>query len=211
MAGARISYDRDTPEYNRVLAFTDGLFAIAMTLLVLDVRVPTDIPIDEVPAALWDLRWEVFSFFLSFTVIGFYWMAHHRLCSRLARIDRKFMRWNLVHLAFIAFLPFPTSLVGEHTPAPAAIAAYAINVALVSALDTWLFLLANRDGLHDPPLPREWIRFGLLARGAPVVIFLASVPVAWVDATLATWVWILAWPAEVIIERFRPPAIDGYE
>lgn len=206
----RRTHDRDSLEFGRVLAFTDGVFAIAITLLVLSLTIPADIAIDDVAAALWDLRWQVFSFFLSFTVIGAYWLMHHRLVERLARMDRVFVRWNLVQLAFVVLLPFPTSLVGAHSGAPVSVATYAVNVALVSALDTWLLVVAVRRRLFEHVWPREAVRFAVIARGAPVVVFLLSVPLAWVSTSLATWSWILLWPAETIIARFRPADMDTY-
>lgn len=199
-----VTFDRDSPEFARVMAFTDGVFAIAVTLLVLDVTIPSDLAADDLPGALWDLRWQIFSFFLSFTVIGLYWMLHHRLTSWMRGIDRRFMRWNLVQLAFIAFLPFPTSLVGEHADVPIAVAVYAVNVAVVSALDTWLFRTAARRGLLDDAWPPDATRFALAARFVPVPVFLASVPIAWLSTAWARWTWILVIPVSMLVDRFRP-------
>lgn len=200
-------FDRDSSEVSRVLAFTDGVFAIAMTLLVLDVTVPGGVAAADLPAALWDLRWQIFSFFLSFTVIGLYWLLNHRLTSRLRGMNRRYMRWNLVHLAFVAFLPFPTSLVGEHSEAPVAVAMYATNVALVSILDAWLFRVAAHGGLLDDDWPAGGTRFALVARLVPVPFFLASIPLAWVGTNYAMWTWILVWPASLLAERLRPAGL----
>ncbi|MBX7160948.1 MAG: DUF1211 domain-containing protein [Acidimicrobiia bacterium] len=205
---APVVFERDSPEFARVMAFTDGVFAIAVTLLVLDVTIPADLAADDLPAALWDLRWQIFSFFLSFTVIGLYWMLHHKLTSRMRGIDRRFMRWNLVQLAFIAFLPFPTSLVGEHSEAAIAVAVYAVNVAIVSALDTWLFRTASHRGLLDESWPPGATAFALAARFVPVPVFLVSVPIAWVSTSWARWTWILVVPASLIVDRFRPAGLD---
>lgn len=199
------TYGRESNEFARVMAFTDGVFAIAATLLVLDVSIPADVADGDVMGALWDLRWPIFSFFLSFTVIGVYWLLHHRLTSRLRGIDRSYMRWNLVQLAFVAFLPFPTALVGEHSDAPIAVAAYAVNVALVSVLDAWLFRTCAHRGLLDDTWPRDATRFALAARLVPVPIFLVSVPIAWASTSYARLTWILIWPASLLVDRlFRP-------
>ena len=110
--GQSRTYDRDSAEFSRTLAFTDGLFAIAMTLLVVDLSVPVIRDTDSVlqlANALSDDKETFVSFFISFAVIGRYWLAHHAYISGLARIDRGLIALNLVYLAFIAFLPFPTA------------------------------------------------------------------------------------------------------
>jgi uncharacterized membrane protein len=92
------------------------VFAIALTLLVVGIAVPT---VEEARSAqamwevLWDLRQEFASFFIGFAVIGRYWIAHHRFVGVLAAVDSRLMIANLGYLAFIAFLPFPTALVGR--------------------------------------------------------------------------------------------------
>ena len=110
------TYERDSAEFNRILAFTDGLFAIAMTLLVVDLAVPVlhhDSSVRELADSLNDDSAKFVSFFISFAVIGRYWMAHHKFFAGSPRIDRRHDRAsNLLYLAFIAFLPFPTALLG---------------------------------------------------------------------------------------------------
>ena len=83
-----------------------------MTLLVVGIGIP-HVRDAELADALRDKDNEIFSFFLSFVVIGFYWLAHHRFFSRLVAVDVRFMKLNLVYLAAIAFMPFPTALVGQ--------------------------------------------------------------------------------------------------
>ena len=104
-------------EFDRVIFFSDAVFAIAMTLLVVGIGIPkvADAGLDQ---ALRDKRQEILSFFVSFVVIGFYWLSHHQFVSQLRAVDRTFMKLNLLYLAAIAFVPFPTALVGRvrHPP-----------------------------------------------------------------------------------------------
>jgi uncharacterized membrane protein len=94
-----------------VAFFTDAVFAIAMTLLIVTVQVrPLNGPIDApgtLLGAMTGLWPQIFSFFLAFLLLGRYWMAHHAFFSGLKSIDRRVVAWNLVYLAFVAFLPFP--------------------------------------------------------------------------------------------------------
>ncbi|HJY24403.1 MAG TPA: TMEM175 family protein [Actinomycetes bacterium] len=120
-----IRYQREGPglEFDRVTFFTDAVFAIAMTLLVVEVGVPEALDgADTDPGALLaELRDKVpliAAFFLGCFVIGSYWAAHHRFVARLAVVDLRFVFLTVVYLSFIALLPFPTGLVGKYPAEP---------------------------------------------------------------------------------------------
>jgi len=95
-------------EYDRVLFFSDAVFAIAITLLVVDIRVPDIVTntAQELSAA----KGRIISFAISFLVIGLFWMGHHRLFRYIAALDRRLIFINLLFLGTIAFLPYPTAL-----------------------------------------------------------------------------------------------------
>jgi len=95
----RRTYDRQSVEFDRALTFSDGLFAIAMTLLVVSIGVPSISDggsVHDLAEALNDDSAKFISFFISFIVIGRYWLAHHTYFSALARIDRGLIALNLV-------------------------------------------------------------------------------------------------------------------
>src|SRR5436190_9845326 len=128
-------YVRGSEEFSRVLGFSDGVFAIAMTLPVVGIAIPTlsdGGDVGQLADALNDRVANFVSFFISFAVIGRYWAAHHQFFARLARIDNGMIAINLVYLAFIAFLPFPTGLLGKYFENPLSVALYAVVVAIVS-------------------------------------------------------------------------------
>ena len=135
-------FGRDSVEFARVLTFSDGMFAIAMTLLVVGIEVP-DIPdtesVGELADALGDLEGSFVSFFISFAVIGRYWIAHHQFFSLLARMDSGLIGLNLIYLCFVAFLPFPTGLFGNFFENPLAFTIYAVAVAVVSGMELVMF------------------------------------------------------------------------
>jgi TMEM175 potassium channel family protein len=207
----RQRYGRETVEFARALTFTDGLFAIAMTLLVVSIGVPS-IPhgdsVHDLAEALNDDSAQFISFFISFVVIGRYWLAHHTFVSSLARMDQGLIALNLLYLAFIAFLPFPTALLGEYFENPLSIVIYAANVAVVSSLEVVLFSHAQRHGLLARPLPQDVYRYGTFMSLAPVLFFLLSIPVAFVSTTLAVCMWFLVIPFSVIAERWKPAGTD---
>jgi uncharacterized membrane protein len=205
------TYDRDSAEFNRILAFTDGLFAIAMTLLVVDLAVPVlhhDSSVHELADQLNNEKEKFISFFISFAVIGRYWLAHHAFFSQLARMDRPLIALNLLYLAFIAFLPFPTALLGEYFANPLSVVIYAVNVAIVSGMEVVLFSRAQNHGLLEKKLPRDVYRFGAAMSLAPVVFFMLSIPVAFVSTTLAVCCWFLGIPLAAIADRWKPEGAD---
>jgi uncharacterized membrane protein len=208
---ARRTYDRDTAEFSRTLAFTDGLFAIAATLLVVDLAVPVlhhESSVHELANKLNDEGPKFVSFFISFAVIGRYWIAHHTYVSALARVDRPLIGLNLLYLAFIAFLPFPTALLGEYFSNPLSVVIYAVNVAIVSGMEVVLFSWAQNHDLLETKLPRDVYRYGAAMSLAPVIFFILSIPVAFVSTPLAVCCWFLGIPLAAIAGRWKPEGAD---
>src|SRR3954453_2264971 len=110
-------FPRETLEFERVAFFSDAIFAIAMTLLVVDLHVPSIV--DEASsrdlwAALGDMQYEILMFFISFAVLGAFWLHHHRQFGRFGAVDRQASAVNLVYLALIAFLPFPSAVLSSY-------------------------------------------------------------------------------------------------
>jgi TMEM175 potassium channel family protein len=179
-------------EYDRVLFFSDAIFAIAITLLVLEIRVPSrpGNPASELHAALP----HIFSFGVSFVVIGLFWMGHHSLSRYIAAFDRRLIAINLLFLGLIAFLPYPTGLLNSHGNGALSWVSTAFYAACIAAaglaeLAIWRYAIA-RDlltAVATPALRRE-VTLRLLI--APAV-FLLSIPVAIYSANLATYCWLL--------------------
>jgi uncharacterized membrane protein len=105
---------RDSIEFARIVAFTDGVFAIAITLLVLSLEVPSDLQASALHAFLIDSWPQLFAYFLSFAVIGRFWIGHHHVFSMLQDFDRRLIVLNLAYLSMIVLVPFPTELLGEY-------------------------------------------------------------------------------------------------
>jgi uncharacterized membrane protein len=205
-------YERGSDEFTRVLAFSDAVYAIAMTLLVVGIGVPAlrdSGDEGELLRKLGDLVPELISFFLSFAVIGRYWVAHHQFFARLRAVDPALIAINLVYLGFVAFLPFPTGLLGNYFDNPISVCLYAVSVAIVSGLEVVLFARAYRAGLLRRLIPPEVFRWGAEAAFLPVVFFLISVPVAFANTVAAVVVWFLALPAQLLVlDRRKPPGAD---
>jgi uncharacterized membrane protein len=214
VAAAKLKrYPRGSEEFTRVLAFSDGLFAIAMTLLVVGITVPVlqqGDSIDELADALNDLTGSLVSFVISFLVIGRYWIAHHEFFARLKAVDSGLIGINLFYLMFIAFLPFPTALLGNYFENPLAVTIYAVAVASISGMEVVEYRHAHRRDLMEPRLPEEVYRWGAFMSLSPVILFLVSIPIAFFHTWIAVASWYLFVPFMKIVQRWRPDRADEF-
>lgn len=204
MAGSKFRYERGTGEFDRVVFFSDAVFAIAMTLLVVGIGVPK-VPANQLGDALRDLSPEILSFFVSFVVIAFYWRGHHAFFARLGAVDDVLLLLNLAFLAVVAFVPFPTALVGTYEEEPVAFVLYAVTLCALSLLGMLMHGWAHhRELLRRPSTPmgrRHLVVAGLI----PIAVFLLSIPLALaVSTSVALYSWLVMWPLELIVDRVWP-------
>ena len=138
-------------EFDRAAFFSDAVYAIAMTLLVVGIGVP-HVSDAHLGRALSNLDDSIVSFFIGFFVLGYYWISHHQMFSQLRAVNTPLLVVNLVYLAVIAFLPFPTAIVGVNGDAPLAFVLFAGCLAAVSILEVAIYLCAIRyDLLRERP------------------------------------------------------------
>lgn len=189
--------------------FADAVFAIALTLIVVGIEVP-ELPEsatnDELLDQLGDLVPAFVSFFVSFAVIGGYWIAHHRFVNTLDEVDTPFMWAHLMYLSVIGFLPFPSALFGRFDENAVAFTMFALTLAAASAMETVLVWRAQRAKLARVPISEQAFRWVVVSSISPVVLFAVSVPVAFF---VAPWVGIVIWFLNVPIGAFlnrRAPA-----
>ena len=174
-------------DVERIAFFSDAVFAIAITLLSVRIAIPPTA--SNLGHALADNWREYLSFALSFYVIGSYWVSHHAMFRLVLRYDGVLLRMNLVFLAMIAFLPFPTEVIGRYAGQAPAVILYASCVTACSLTMSLVWRTAHRRGLLDPELTQSTIDYH---RGRGVVAslpFLVSIPVAFVAPTVAMFVW----------------------
>jgi uncharacterized membrane protein len=174
-------------QLGRVNSFSDGLFAIAATLLVLSIDVP-HVPAAELKYALDDLIQPVLAYFLSFAVVGLFWLRHHELFGRLEASDGRFATINLVFLAVVALLPVPTELLGRYGADAGPVVIYAIFIVALSLLLQALFAHALKAQLVDVGRPVQASRRGHWV----VAVFTLSIPIAFLHPQMAMISWALA-------------------
>ncbi len=150
----------------RLEALSDGVFAIVMTLLIIEIHVPH---LDhgagggELREKLWAM-WPLFrSYYLSFLILGMYWISHHAMFHMyIKHVNRILVLLNILFLCFISLIPFSTHLIGEYPKNEVAIAVYGFNVILIGVVQ-WAMLVV---GLRDKTVLHEDLSLRLIVQGA---------------------------------------------
>jgi uncharacterized membrane protein len=178
----------------RLEAFSDGVFAIAITLLVLEIRLPPAGEIEHaggLATALGALWPSYAGYVVSFVTVGIMWANHHEVIRLMARVDHGLMVWNLLLLLAISFTPFPTAVMAEHLPHPGwdrnvAVAFYCGSFTLTALFYNLLWRNASRNRrLIRPQVSDERLRAitraytpGTFLYGSATAVAFVSVPAA---------------------------------
>ena len=198
----------DAPEVgaaalDRLVFFSDAVFAIAMTLLVLAIPRPPDTSVTVALDLLQkDHKFE--AYVISFWVIALYWLAHHRLFRIVTRYDYGVLLLNLVLLFCIAFLPYPSAVLGDHGDTVAGTVFYAACVAVTGAASTllgWYVVMYRKFTVPITPLLARYHVF----RGLVVpAVFLLSIPVVLLTQTpaIADAMWLSIFVLQAIGRRY---------
>ena len=208
MAGrAAKQRDENEVEFSRIVAFSDGVFAIAITLLVLQLEVPEPASGGDLWPELWAQRQDVFAYAISFAVVGRFWLVHHRFFGEVIRFDNRLIALNLFYLAWIVLMPFSSQVLGDHGGAEAAVVLYAANLVGVILAGSVLFAYAHSNGLTrtSPEEVRANRRHALTI----AAFFLVSIPIAFVNPTLAPYCWLalfVSGTAGRLVRRRKHPA-----
>jgi uncharacterized membrane protein len=178
-------------DYDRTVALSDGVFAIALTLLVLSLTVPrlkaghTSLLSNK----LLHQHDEFLAYGISFAVIALLWMRHHLTFRTLRRIDGTVTGLNLAYLALVAFLPFPTRVLAVYGEEPSAVLLYAATGAVLSLLAGLIRFHVLRADLVHPSRAHE---LGSREHWAITpAVFMASIPIADLSPTVGKLFWLL--------------------
>jgi uncharacterized membrane protein len=160
----------------RLEAFSDGVFGVAITLLILDVR-PDD------GSTGWQIlvhQWHhILVFFFSFIIVGLYWVAHHYLMHFITGTDRMLLWINLMLLLFVVFVPFAAAQLSASHADPSSIRIYATTLILINLAGTALMIYARRSRLISPALQSgPFFRIALYLRTAPSLAYGVAIALA---------------------------------
>jgi len=200
----------------RVSALSDGVFAVAITLLVVSIAVPTirgtvtNAKLAHGLAQIWP---HFFSYFLSFVIIGMFWISHHALFTIIRRVDRTLIWLNMFYLLLIVFMPYPTNLLSLFGQTMVATVIYAAVLAAAGLLQAAMAFYATRDHQlvddeFDPKYAGEYLRNSVVMS----VVFIISIGIAFASPTAAQFFWIVLF-ATPLLERliFRKRGEPGVE
>lgn len=174
---------------NRVEAFSDGVLAIVITLLVLEIKIPELPPGSDIQETLRILLklWPKFaSFLLSFLFVAVFWVNHHRFFSLIRSIDWGMLWLNNLLLLFLCFVPFPTGFLGDHPKNPVAVCFFAIVFMLAGVAFNLMWRYARRRLPGDAAMAekvRKAIRRGLvgpMAYGSAAILAFVHPLASWV-------------------------------
>lgn len=200
-AGKERTADQDKLGLERLIFFSDAVFAIAITLLALDLRLPGggESPSNaQLLAQLLELWPKYLAYLVSFLAIGTFWLGHHRRFRFIRRYDRGLLTLNILFLMVIAFVPFPTSVISESGNRTATIF-YALIMILGGLMLAALWWHASwHNRLTDPDLDARQARRQYIPMLLTVSLFVLSIGVAFLSESLARFSWLLVVP----ISRF---------
>ncbi|MBU0686835.1 MAG: DUF1211 domain-containing protein [Candidatus Margulisbacteria bacterium] len=179
----------------RIVSLTDGVFAIAMTLLVLNLELPSPsdgITVTKLHQLLADQYYYFFDYALSFMLLGLYWIVHHQQFHYIRRTDRHHIWINIFILMFIALIPFSTSLIGEFSFDWVADVFFGGNLFILGGLFYINWDYATRDRrLVDKDLDPDKVALGKRRTLVTPVVALVAMAMAIAHVTYSSWVYLL--------------------
>lgn len=205
-------FGRDSVEFRRLVALTDGIYAVAMTLLVVSIGIPR-VPPEELPGLLLSAHGHLLTFVIAVAVLAFYWLSNLHFVRHLRAIDSVYTGLSMIYLGLIAFLPLPTALLDRYSDQPITVVLVVSTLLLVSLMELALFARAHRARLFQSKPPAQVVRYSVLVALIPVFVFALAIPIGLFSSptyALAAWV-LLNFPLRLLVERrLGPVAADPY-
>jgi uncharacterized membrane protein len=197
---------------NRLEAFSDGVFAIAITLLILEIKVPGKDELRSV-GGLWSAlghRWPNYlGYLLSFLVIGVMWANHHALFEYIKRVDRPLVFTNLLLLMGVSFLPYPTAILASHLADPttqtAATVFYGATLVFTSIAFNAIWWVAHRHGLLGTSVSQKGLRTITRRYATALICYAMAMALAFINVWLSLAIHFVLALWNSFSERASPP------
>lgn len=183
-----------SPKTTRIEAFSDGVFAIVVTLLVLEIKVPhfdSGATTADMTRELLHLLPKFIGFVLSFVIVAIFWVNHHQLFHSLERSDRKLLWLNNLLLFWMSFIPFPTALLGEYPLQPVSVFVYGAVLLLASVSFNLMLRHAVKSGLFEDTISEEVLAKSIRRGMIGPVVYLASVLGAFISVYISLALFVL--------------------
>jgi len=201
-------YASGSAPFQRVANLSDGIFAIALTLLVLAIEIPNVAP-GQLAGAMQDQVPQVIAFVISFALVAHYWWIHHRFFARLTAVEPGLIALNLLLLGCVALVPYPSGLLGQDPTARAAVLLYLAVIGALSIVHVLLLVRAHVTDVLDPAIPHGGFRYAVTAWGSGIVTVAVGMVLAWWIPVLGLVALLLTWPLEALVTRLSPTHLRG--
>jgi uncharacterized membrane protein len=202
--------DEIPPGPERLLSLSDGVVAIALTLLVLDLRVPVigllghPDSASALAAQLGHDTDQLISYVVSFYVIAQFWVTHHRVFRVVTGHNEGLAWWNFAFLFTITLVPFTSGLLGQYAENPLAVDIFAANILLASMTSLATSRFIKRKGLLSAAYDKEQARAGRIRAFSVAAIMAVSMAVAWWNPDVAKYLWVLiSFLPDIVIRSTR--------
>src|SRR5260221_5330513 len=196
----------DTITTARLISFSDGVFAIAVTLLVFNLKVPQIAASDVhqlLPGLIKDMMPHFTVYVLSFLLIAVYWTFHHRMLNLVTRMDTPFLWINIWYLLVIAFIPFPTALFGAYPRETVSFIFYICSMMLVGFLSILMLWYASHNRrLVTKELPRPLLKYLCFRQFTSLVLFLLAIPLAFYQLRWAQYYLFILFPVHWLTRKY---------
>jgi uncharacterized membrane protein len=205
------SDEDDAPRVTRLFGLSDGVIAIALTLLVLQLRVPA---VDQVvhPDSAADLAAQLakgsaqfVSYGISFYVIAQFWLVHRQVFRLIGEKEDGLEWWNFAFLLTITVMPFTSTLLGTFVNNPLAVDIFALNILIASLAIQAMVVIGRRKGVVSEARARA----GRISAAVVPVAMAASIGLSWWSTSAAMYSWILIAVARGIISRWSARRARG--
>jgi TMEM175 potassium channel family protein len=194
------------PGNERIGAFSDGVFAIAITLLVLELQLPAHAPEGGLIALVPEYLPRIAAHIVSFAVLGIYWVGHHNMFMHIKRHDRSLLWLNILFLLFVAATPFTTGLMVEYGDDQLAVITYAGTLVLAGiSLDLVWRYATHKHRLVTPGMDPGLVTFVHGRVLLAPAVYLLAIAVSFVSITAAKVLFVI-----VVIAYIVPNPLDHY-
>lgn len=199
-------YTDETVSIPRLISFSDGVFAIAVTLLVFNLkvpRIPDNLVHERLPSVVWGMIPGFSTYIVSFLLVAIYWTFHHRMMNLMARIDTPFLWMNIYYLLAISFIPFPSALFGSYPHELFSFVFYiccmiAVNLAsiIMVAYASYKYRLIKKD------LPLPIIKYLFFRLLAAIFVFVSAIPLSLFHLRWALYYLFILFPVNWALKRY---------
>jgi uncharacterized membrane protein len=200
------SFSDDTISTARLISFSDGVFAIAVTLLVFNLKVP-QIPAANVHALLPGMIKAMLPHFttyiVTFLIVAIYWTFHHRMLNLVTRTDTRFLWMNICYLLMISFIPFPSMLFGTYPNETFGFIFYICSMILVGLLSMLMLGYASyKYRLINKELPIAIVKYLFFRQFTTILVFLLAIPLSLYRLQLALYYLFILFPIHGLTRNY---------